>query len=61
VAGGHNGVTKEDDIKEWLRRSFLIVDEEIQKPVNQDFLANIRRTQPPNKPPLLMMLEQSKP
>jgi protein phosphatase 1G len=44
------------DTQEWLRTSFLKVDEEIQTQEGQNYLGDFRRQNPPKKPPLLQML-----
>lgn len=54
VEDGYPGDGKDEPTqKEWLRKTFLKVDEKIALPEAQDFLGNLRRTEPPNKPPLL--------
>jgi len=50
----------EDDRKEWLRKSFLNVDVELQKHETQKYLANLRKDVPPNKSPLIQILEASR-
>jgi hypothetical protein len=39
--------------EEWLRQSFLKVDEELRKPEGQNELGDLRRAQPPQKPKIL--------
>ena len=50
----------EDELKEWLRKSFLNVDEDLKKPEHVKYLQQLRKDKPPNKPPLLQILESSK-
>lgn len=56
-----NGGHSENERKEWLRKSFLKVDEDLKKPEHLKKLQELRKEKPPNKPPLLQILEQSKP
>lgn len=53
--------SSEDQLKEWLRKSFLNVDDDLKKPEHHKYLQDLRKEQPPNKPPLLQILESSKP
>ena len=55
-----NTVTQDKGINEWLRVSFLNVDKEIEKKEGQDEIGDLRREQPPAKPPLLQILDQNK-
>jgi serine/threonine protein phosphatase PrpC len=45
-------------VKEWLRRSFMIVDEKLEKKEALDELAQYRRDVPPAKSPLMNMLQK---
>jgi serine/threonine protein phosphatase PrpC len=57
----YNTTHSEQERKEWLRKSFLNVDEDLKKPEHLKRLQELRKEKPPNKPPLLQILEQSKP
>lgn len=48
------------DEKEWLRLSFLNVDDELKKPEGQDIVGNLRREKPPKKPAILNILGEDK-
>jgi hypothetical protein len=52
--------TNESDIPEWLRLSFLNVDIHIEKEEGQNEIGNMRREEPPARPPLLQILDQNK-
>jgi len=45
--------------QEWLRQSFLKVDDEIRTPAGQDEIGDLRRDQPPKKPAILNILGEA--
>ncbi len=57
----HKKDVSEEELKEWLRKSFLTVDEDLRTPEHQKYIKDLRKTVPPNKPPLLQILESTKP
>jgi serine/threonine protein phosphatase PrpC len=52
---------QDSSVEEWLRTSFLAVDDELRKPEGQNELGDLRRAQPPAKPPIFEILDRSKP
>ena len=47
----------EPDHREWLRKSFLDVDVEVEKYEGQKELAELRKSKPPKKPAVLSILQ----
>lgn len=52
--------SKDKDVREGLRVSFLNVDVEIKTPQGQNELGNLRRDKPPKKPALLNILSDER-
>ena len=48
-----------EDIKEGLRRSFLGLDEALEKPSGMEELAEMKRKNPPKKSPLMKILQDT--
>lgn len=46
----------EDETKEWLRKSFLKVDEELETGEAKETLKQMRRDEPPKKPEMMQLL-----
>ena len=51
---------KENGEQEWLRRSFLAVDDELRTVKGYNQLGDLRREKPPKKPALLSILSDDK-
>ena len=47
---------EKSDEKEWLRQSFLNVDEELKTQKGQNEVGDLRREKPPKKPAILNIL-----
>ena len=47
-------------MKEWLRLSFLYVDDELKTAQGQNELGDLRREKPPKKPALLNILSDER-
>ena len=54
-----NEKIKNESTEEWLRQSFLKVDEELKTEQGQNELGDLRRAQPPKKPPILSILSEA--
>jgi len=54
------GLKEEKDVKEWLRLSFLSVDDELKTAQGQNELGDLRREKPPKKPALLNILSDER-
>ena len=54
------GLKEEKDVKEWLRLSFLNVDDELKTAQGQNELGDLRREKPPKKPALLNILSDER-
>jgi len=52
-------VADSEDEREWLRRSFLKVDDEIRTPNGQNAIGDLRREKPPKKPPIMNLLGEA--
>ena len=52
--------SKDKDVREGLRVSFLNVDVELKTPQGQNELGNLRRDKPPKKPALLNILSDER-
>lgn len=52
-------VADSEDEREWLRRSFLKVDDEIRTPKGQNSIGDLRREKPPKKPPIMNLLGEA--
>lgn len=50
----------QQDEREWLRQSFLKVDEELKTPKGQNEVGDLRREKPPKKPAILNILGDDK-
>jgi len=49
----------QSDTREWLRQSFLRVDDHIRLPLGQNELGDLRRAVPPKKPAILSILGEN--
>lgn len=54
------GLKEQKDVKEWLRLSFLNVDDELKTAQGQNELGDLRREKPPKKPALLNILSDER-
>jgi serine/threonine protein phosphatase PrpC len=53
-------VDSKTNTREWLRQSFLKVDDELRKPEGQNAIGDLRRDKPPKKPAILNILGEDK-
>ena len=55
----HKDLLNKDGEREWLRMSFLKVDEELRTEKGQNELGDLRRAKPPKKPAILNILGEN--
>lgn len=51
-------LNQDEAVKEWLRTSFLRVDERLRTDEGQNAIGDMRRAKPPKKPPILSILQE---